>query len=113
MYSVKNLPEEVHSLREERGCGYEMKDVLQLLSNMMAELKALEECWQLKTWNKEFTRPEPYVRTRLRAARMNGYNVDDVQKLVKKLDDKIVQMRAKLEVERDKKNWNQEWQTKE
>ena len=31
MYSVKNLPEEVHSLREERGCGYEMKDVLQLL----------------------------------------------------------------------------------
>ncbi|MBQ8965946.1 hypothetical protein [Ruminococcus sp.] len=110
MYSIKNLPEEVHSLREERGSGYETKDVLELLSSMMTELKALEECWQLKTWNKEFTRPEPYRKTRLRAARMLGYNVEDVQKLVKSLDDKIVQMRAKLGVERDKKNWNQEWQ---
>jgi hypothetical protein len=77
---------------------------------MMAELKALEECWQLKSWNKEFTKPEPYRKTRLRAARTNGYNADDVQKLVKKLDDKITQMRLKLDVERDKKNWNQEWQ---
>ena len=40
-----------------------------------------------------------------------GFNVDDVTKLVNKLDDKIVQMRAKLDVERDKKNWNQEWQS--
>ena len=111
MYSVKNLPAEVNSLREVKGCGYEVKDVLTLLSNMMAELKALEECWQLKSWNKEFTKPEPYRKTRLRAARINGYNAEDVQKLVKDLDDKIKQMRLKLDVERDKKNWNQEWQT--
>ena len=111
MFSIKNLPEAVHSLRQEHGCGYDMKDVLNLLSNMMTELQALEQCWQLKSWDKEFTRPEPYQKTRLRAARTEGYNVDDVQKLVKKLDDKIVQMRSKLDVQRDKKNWNQEWQT--
>lgn len=110
MYSIKGLPAEVSDLREVHGCGYEIKDVLTLLSNMMAELKALEECRQLKSWNKEFTKPEPYRKTRLRAARTNGYNADDVQKLVKKLDDKITQMRLKLDVERDKKNWNQEWQ---
>ena len=110
MFSMKNLPDEVITLREQNGSGYETRDVLQLLSNMMTELKALEECWQLKTWNKEFTVPQQYARTRLRAARMTGYNVEDVKRLVSDLDSKIVQMRAKLNVERDKKNWNQEWQ---
>ena len=111
MFSIKNLPEEVHTLREEWGSGYEMKDVLNLLSSMMTEYKALEEAWQLKGWGKEYTKPEPYKKYRLRAARSSGYNVEDVKKLVKKYDDKIVQMRAKLDVERDKKNWNQEWQS--
>lgn len=110
MYSVKNLPKEAYSLHEEQGSGYEIMDVLKLLSAMQTELNALEECWQLKTWNKEFTRPEPYKKRTLRAARSVGYNALEVQKLVKKLDDKIVQMRLKLNVERDKKNWNQEWQ---
>lgn len=113
MYSVKKLPKEISSLREEHGSGYEIRDVLQLLSAMQAELDALEECWQLKSWNKEFTRPEPYKKRALRAARTDGYNAMDVQKLVQKLDDKIVQMRLKLDVVRDKKNWNQEWQTED
>ena len=110
MFNMKNLPADIHKLREENGSGYETRDVLQLLSNMMTELKGLEECWQLKSWNKEFTVPEQYRKTRLRAARMTGYNVEDVRKMVDELDSKIVQMRAKLNVERDKKNWNQEWQ---
>lgn len=110
MYSIKNLPKDVSTLREEHGSGYEMRDVLQLLSAMQTELNALEECWQLKSWNREYTKPEPYKKRELRAARGDGFNAMDVQKLVKKLDDKIVQMRLKLDVVRDKKNWNQEWQ---
>jgi hypothetical protein len=111
MFDPRNLPPEVHKLREVRGCGYETRDVLQLLSNMSAELHSLEECWQLKSWNKEYTLPEPYRKTKLRAARVEGYNAEDVQRLVQDLDYKINQMRAKLKIERDKKNWNQEWHT--
>ena len=55
MFDMKKLPPEVHKLREVRDCGYETRDVLQLLSNMSAELHSLEECWQLKSWNKEYT----------------------------------------------------------
>ena len=111
MFSIKNLPDEVHTLREEFGSGYEMRDVLTLLSSMMTEYKALEEAWQLKGWGKEYHKPEPYKKRRLRAARSSGFTVEDVTKLVNKPDDQIVQMRAKLDVERDKKNWNQEWQS--
>lgn len=111
MFNPKDLPAGVDDLHEERGSGYETRDVLRLLSNMNAELKALEECWKLKSWNKSYSLPEPYRNTPLRAARVIGYNAAAVSKLVSELDYKIKQMRAKLNVERDRKNWNQEWYT--
>ncbi len=110
MYGVKDLPVEMSNFREVKGSGYEVSDVIKQIQLMMKEYKALEEAWQLKTWNKEYTKPEPFRRVRLRAARTTGYAVEDVKKYLQTLEEKIVYMRAKLDVVRDQKNWNQEWQ---
>ncbi|MBR1738744.1 MAG: hypothetical protein IJ737_00470 [Ruminococcus sp.] len=110
MYGVKDMPVEMSNLREVRESGYEVMDVIRQVNAMMKEYKALEEALELKSWGKPYTKPEEYKKLRLRAARLRGYVAEDVKKLYAQLDEKIVYMRAKLDVERDKKNWNQEWQ---
>lgn len=110
MYGVKDLPEGFGKLPEVRGSGYSKMDVANQVQEMMKELRALEEAWQLKSWRREYTKPQPYRKFTLRAARTVGYEARAVMKLIKELDEKIVFMRAKLDVERDLKNWNQEWQ---
>ena len=108
MYGVKDLPDEMSGLREVRGYGYDVMDVIRQVRSMSEELAALEKAWELKSWGREYTKPAPFIRYTLRAARVRGYDPTDVKKLLDKLEEKIVYMRAKLDVERDKKNWNQE-----
>ena len=110
MYSVKDLPPEMSQLREVQGSGYEIIDVIKQIKAMNTELKALEEAWELKSWNKAYTKPEHFRRLRMRPARNIGYEAAGVKELMAKLEERIVYMRAKLDVERDRKNWNQEWQ---
>ncbi|MBR1864497.1 MAG: hypothetical protein IJ806_10465 [Ruminococcus sp.] len=107
----RSTAEVISSLREVSGSGYEKMDVIKQAQEMMKEMKALEKALELKGWEKEYETPEHFRKFRLRAARTTGFAAEDVKRFLSGLEDKIVHMRSKLEVERDKKNWNQEWQT--
>lgn len=109
MFSVKNLPDDFSKLKEVNGYGYEMLDVVKQVQEMMKEYRCLEVALDLKAWGKPYERPPEFRRLRMRAARSLGYAVNDVKQYLADLEAKIVQMRAKLDIERDKKNWNQEW----
>lgn len=109
MFSVKNLPDDFAQLKEVNGYGYEMFDVVKQVQEMNKEFTALEEALDLKSWGKPYEKPEQFRRFKLRAAKSLGYEVKAVKEYLASFEDKIVHMRAKLDIERDKKNWNQEW----
>lgn len=113
LYTDKNMPDDISALKEVTGSGYERMDVIKQIQEMTKEYKALEKALELKEWGKEYTKPEEFRKFRLRAARSAGYSVDSVKAYIDRLEDKIKHMRHKLTVERDKKNWNQEWQNPE